>query len=137
MPSKVTPVVLLVEDDPDDAALSAEFLRSAGCRVITCNSGESALREIDRKTPCDAIVADLRMPGIGGHGLLEALQSRPCRFLTIVLSSSTYFKDVDRAYEAGASLYIVKPMDINDWRTALSAFTTLYFAPWIKRPTPY
>lgn len=134
--AKPNPVILLVEDDPDDAALSTEFLSGAGCRVILCASGESALREIERKTPCDAIVADLRMPGIGGHGLLEALKARHLRFLTVVLSSSSYYKDIDRAYESGASLYIEKPVNVDDWRKTLIALTNLYFSPWIKRPTP-
>ena len=135
--AKSRPVILLVEDNPDDAALSTDFLRRAGCRVIHCNSGESALREIDRKIPCDAIVADLRMPGIGGHGLLESLKARNLQFLTVVLSSSSYHKDIDRAYQSGASLYIEKPMDIEDWRNTLIALTNLYFSPWIKRPTAY
>lgn len=132
-----TPIILLVEDDPDDAELSTRFLQGAGCRVIRCDSGESALREIDRKTPCDAIVADLRMPGIGGHGLLEALKVRKLKFLTVILSTSSYRKDIDQAYESGASLYIEKPLDIDDWRTTLKTLTALYFSPWTHKPTRY
>jgi CheY-like chemotaxis protein len=137
MLTTVKPVVLLVEDDPDDAALSSDSLRAAGCRVILCNSGEAALREIDRKTPCDAIIADLRMPGMGGHELLKALKARKLQFLTVILSSSSYHRDIDRAYQSGANLYIEKPRDLDDWRKTLATLANLYFLPWIKKPTAY
>jgi len=135
--AKQQPIILLVEDNLDDAELSAGFLRAAGCRVIVCKSGEAALRKIDQKIPCDAILSDLRMPGIGGHGLLRALQSKGIKFLTVILSSSSYYKDIDLAYESGASLFVVKPDDIEDWRKVLYTLTALYFHPCIKRPTPY
>lgn len=135
--TKQPPIILLVEDDPDDAELSAEFLRSAGCRVILCKSGESALRKIEQKTPCDAILSDLRMPGMGGQGLLKALNAKQLKFLTVILSSSSYYKDIDLAYASGASLFLVKPNDVEDWRKVLFMLTALYFHPCTKHPTPY
>lgn len=54
--------VLLVEDQPEIAAVTAEILKDAGCEVVWAADGPAALAAA-RREPFGAVVADVRLPG--------------------------------------------------------------------------
>lgn len=69
--------VLLAEDDEDLRKVLTETLRAEGFTVVECPNG-LALAEIlvskrEAKAPVDLIVSDVRMPGVSGLSILEAL----------------------------------------------------------------
>lgn len=68
--------VLVVDDDPLILASVAAVLDAAGFRVWTTDSGEEAVRLVERVRP-DVVVTDLRMPGMDGLSLLDRLAQRP------------------------------------------------------------
>jgi CheY-like chemotaxis protein len=124
----MTPIggaILMVEDEAHDV----EFLRRAFTRVGIGNplravaNGEEAVRYLqgeaaygDRATfPLPRLlVTDLKMPQMGGLELLQWIQRHPAFRLmpAIVYTSSTSQADVDAAYAAGASGYMVKPVSL-------------------------
>ncbi len=66
--------ILVVDDEPDLAALMRDLLESAGYTVATAGSGAVALRLLDT-VPFDAIVSDLRMPDVDGAALWRAVSA--------------------------------------------------------------
>jgi CheY-like chemotaxis protein len=70
-PSKV----LVVDDDATTGMTVAVMLRSAGYEVTTAESGEAALRVMGTRE-FDLLITDLKMPGIGGMGLIHEVRTR-------------------------------------------------------------
>jgi len=72
------------------------------------------------------IILDLKLPNINGVELLKLLRQTPANKVTdwktipvVMLSSSDRQEDVNKCYQAGASSYLVKPMDFEDLRKLL------------------
>ncbi len=116
-------VILLVEDDPSDAALVARAIKKLGIknRILHVSDGETARRYLlgdapyaDRtQHPFPAVILlDVKLPGLNGFELLEWLREQPaplCRIVTVMLTSSEQQVDINRAYELGANSYHRKP----------------------------
>src|SRR4030095_1223123 len=62
--------VLLVEAEPDQAAILEAVLRHEGLDVVVAASGEQAL-DIHQRTPADVLVTDLNLPGLTGVDLMK------------------------------------------------------------------
>jgi CheY-like chemotaxis protein len=115
-------LVLVVEDDPNDAFLLKRAFTKNGIDmpVHVCQDGEDAmayLRGEGNYSNRDAfpfprvLITDLKMPKCSGFDLLRWLQSHPeCNLIPkIVLSSSVEEKDVKLAYQLGTNCYFRKP----------------------------
>ena len=114
--------ILLVEDEPDQALLVQDVLKEDGVFALlqVVQSGEEAIaylsgagRFADRATyPFPFLMLlDLKMPGIGGFGVLRWLQTRPDlkeEMQTVVLSSAQVSKEIGLAGELGVKWYWVK-----------------------------
>ncbi|WP_285670720.1 hybrid sensor histidine kinase/response regulator [Paralimibaculum aggregatum] len=69
---------LVVEDEPEVAAMIAELLTGLGVAPSLANSGEAALERLAGGARFDIVLSDLRMPGMGGRALFrEIARSRP------------------------------------------------------------
>jgi two-component system cell cycle response regulator DivK len=110
------PSLLCVEDDPDQLFLIELAARRSGRygRIEVALDGRDALRVLDQmESPPDIIVADLKMPGIDGVALLERLKEKPWtpNPLFVILTSSFFPGDRERAVEAGCRHYVQKPAE--------------------------
>jgi CheY-like chemotaxis protein len=116
--------ILLAEDDPNDAKLIRRALVKARCAnpVETVSDGELAIAYLSGATPYEdrqrfplpiLMLLDLKMPRKNGFDVLQWIRSQPKlkRLPIVVLTSSSVPQDVNRAYEAGANSYLVKPVD--------------------------
>lgn len=96
----------------DDASLRRSFrnlLTSAGLRVETFESAEVFLESGSRdKTGC--LVLDLRMPGMGGLGLLRHLAESGSRIPVIILTAHGDEDTRQRSLQAGAIAFLEKPV---------------------------
>ena len=65
----------------------------------------------------EVIFLDLNIPRIDGFELLKLLQQHPQQdqFSIIIHSSSSFQKDIETAYELGASLYLEKKIDVDEY----------------------
>lgn len=134
------PVVLLVEDDPDDAFLLEDACKRLGheemLRVV--RDGEEAIAYLlgqgdfaDRlRFPLPRIVLlDMKLPRMSGLEVLEWRRGQPAvrHIPVIVLTASQSDADMARAYELGANSFLVKPVD----STAQLAMVKALCAYWI------
>lgn len=105
-----TPRVLVVEDEPDIAALVAYQLTREGLRVETASSGTEALASIGREPP-DLVVLDRMLPGLSGDTVLEQLRGDPvtARLPVLLLTARREQEDRVSGLELGADDYLTKP----------------------------
>lgn len=121
------PLLLLVDDNPDDVMIALRAIRRAGLpvEVQTLGNGREALEALDlddngspRRAPLEpqVIFLDLRMPLVDGFEVLRRLRSAPqTRSIPVVMvSSSERPEDVRRSYALGANSYLVKRFDGRD-----------------------
>nr|WP_044250450.1 sigma 54-interacting transcriptional regulator [Chondromyces apiculatus] len=110
--------VLLVEDEPDQAAILEAVLRHEGLDVVVASSGEQAL-EVHQRTPADVLVTDLNLPGMTGVDLMRRLNTRdpgapepkvPPPAVVMVTGSGSVASAVE-ALKLGAADYLQKPLD--------------------------
>jgi DNA-binding NtrC family response regulator len=111
--------VLLVEDEPDQAAILEAVLRHEGLDVVVASSGEQAL-EIHQRTPADVLVTDLNLPGMTGVDLIRRLAPPltddvaepkvPAPAVVVVTGAGSVASAVD-ALKLGAADYLQKPLD--------------------------
>src|SRR5580658_9933726 len=79
------PRILVVDDQPDIAALMGELLSMRGYEVVTAADAQQAEAEVQRQAP-DLILSDVRMPGKSGYELCRDLKSAPAtRLIPFVL----------------------------------------------------
>jgi CheY-like chemotaxis protein len=101
--------VLVVEDDPDLAALEAELLEEHGHRVEVAANGREALAAVERTAP-DLILLDMKMPVMSGREFVDEYRRAQPSPAPIVVVTAADDAQV-RAAEVGASGWIAKPFD--------------------------
>jgi len=118
-----TKVILLVEDNPDDEALTLRAFakNNIGNRIVVVRDGAEALdwlfkrgRHAERGEPEPQIVLlDLKLPKVDGLEVLRQMRDDPRTKLmpVVILTSSKEESDVLRGYELRANSYIRKPVD--------------------------
>jgi CheY-like chemotaxis protein len=104
--------ILVVDDDPILLALAESQLRTAGFDVIMAANGRAALTRLARER-VDLVTIDLEMPGMHGLDLLRKLRSEPrtAHLPVVIITSHQDIASIDEAYEAGASSFLVKPVN--------------------------
>jgi two-component system, cell cycle response regulator DivK len=110
------PLVLVVEDDRDSRLLFLEWLKSAGFRVAAAHNGLQALERAIDLLP-DAVLTDLRLPGIDGYELTRRLKTDARTKSIPVLAVTGYppfTQDPLRAERAGCDGVLLKPCDPDD-----------------------
>jgi two-component system response regulator len=120
--------LVLVEDNPDDAALAIRALRKSKVAndVVLLDDGAKALEYLfgtgefegrDAKhTPC-LILLDLKLPRVDGLEVLKHIRSdeRTKLIPVVVLTSSAEERDLVESYNLGANSYIRKPVDFEQF----------------------
>ena len=118
-----TKVILLVEDNPDDEALTLRAFakNNIGNRIVVVRDGAEALewlfkrgQHAKRGEPEPQIVLlDLKLPKVDGLEVLRQMRDDPRTKLmpVVILTSSKEESDVLRGYELRANSYIRKPVD--------------------------
>ena len=124
--------ILLVEDNPDDLEMTLHALREAKVanRIQIARDGAEALDFIfcrgaftQRKVESGpkVILLDLKLPKVDGREVLASIKGdvRTRRIPVIVLTSSKEQIDVVDSYDLGVNSYIVKPVDFEQFVTAI------------------
>lgn len=106
------PLVLAIDDQPDNLALMEALLAPHGFRVLGCTSGPEGLAAALRDKP-HLVLLDLSMPGMDGFEVLSRLRADPRTQHLPVLVLTATLKDatmVERGLALGATEYLVKPI---------------------------
>jgi two-component system, LuxR family, response regulator FixJ len=110
MTADITPLVHLVDDDDAVREALARLLTSVGLRVTGWAEPQSFLAQFDRET-IGAIVLDMRMPGLGGLTVLEALRNGGADQPVVMLTGHGTVDMCRRAFKSGAAEFLEKPVD--------------------------
>jgi EAL domain-containing protein (putative c-di-GMP-specific phosphodiesterase class I)/CheY-like chemotaxis protein/GGDEF domain-containing protein len=111
-PDRGMPSALVADDDEINLILLREALEGAGFRVTTVGNGADALRE-GHTGQYDIALLDVAMPKLDGYAVCRALRAAPAtsHLPIIMITSRDDSLSVDRAYEAGATDFIAKPVN--------------------------
>ncbi len=131
--------ILLVEDNPDDAALTELALRGdIPARLQVARDGQEALdylfngaNDLPR-----LVLLDLRLPNIDGLEVLRRIRENQRTRLTpvVILTSSTAPDDVATGYRYGANSYVCKPLDFDQFSRLLRELGSYWLA--VNEPPP-
>jgi DNA-binding response OmpR family regulator len=112
--------VLIIEDEEDAAELFAEMMRLSGFRVIKTSKSQTAIAIMTRDKP-DLVLLDIMMPEISGLDILRQMRSEPdlSGIPVIVLSAKGMPADIKDGMEAGASIYLTKPVGFQELKDAV------------------
>ena len=112
--------VMIIEDEPDAAEMFAEMMRVNGFRVLKMFSSAPAIPMITQEKP-DVIILDIMMPDISGLEVLRYMRRDPdlLSIPVIVVSAKSMPSDIKTGIEAGASMYLTKPVGFLDLKQAV------------------
>jgi two-component system, response regulator len=125
-------VILLVEDNPDDIALTLRAFKKSNIqnKVISIEDGQEALDyflckgRFEGKDPQDlpsVVLLDINLPKVNGFEVLKAIRENKSTKLlpVVILTSSKEEQDITTGYSLGANSYIRKPVDSNNFFEAV------------------
>ena len=105
-----TPNILVVDDDKDILKLINMRLNAAGYNTVTANNGAEAMFAITLQRP-DLVISDLRMPGMDGMALLDAILQAHPSLPVIMLTAHGSIPDAVNATQRGVFSFLTKPFD--------------------------
>ena len=125
-------MILLVEDNPDDEALTLRAFNKnrIGNKIFIVHDGAEALdflfctgiyADRDPREMIRVVLLDLNLPKVGGLEVLRRIRAdkRTCTLPVVILTSSKEEKDLAEGYEYGANSYVRKPVDFNEFIEAI------------------
>jgi len=109
---KDKPVILVVDDQPQNIELLEAYLVPQGYEIVTATTGEEALRKLS-DNQIDLILLDVLMPGMDGFEVVRRIrQDTPHRLLPIILVTALReSEDRVKGIEAGCDDFVSKPFD--------------------------
>jgi len=133
------PPILLVEDESGDVLLIQRAFQKSGLpyRLKVVRDGDQAIQYLSGQGPYGnrqrfplpfLVLLDLRMPGIDGFEVLQWARAEPGfkRLLIVVFTSSDLQSDINRAYEAGANSYLIKPVEFEQMVHLIQRFAVYW-----------
>jgi CheY-like chemotaxis protein len=125
-------IILLVEDNPDDEALTLRAFKKNNIlnEVVVARDGAEALDFLfgtgkyagrDLSEMPTVILLDLKLPKVDGLGVLQRLRAdeRTRLLPVVILTSSKEEKDMVNGYKLGANSYVRKPVDFAQFMEAV------------------
>src|SRR5499427_8961628 len=105
------PLILIVDDLPQNVRLLEAVLSPHGFRVVTASSGQEALDVLSKEHP-DLVLLDILMPGIDGYEVCRRIREDPATaFLPVIMITASGDEEKIRAIESGADDFVGKPFD--------------------------
>jgi DNA-binding response OmpR family regulator len=113
--------IIIVEDQPAIADLLEEMLSIDGYQMIKIHSSTGALSVIRAEKP-DAVLLDIMMPDVSGLEVLRFMRREPGlqQIPVVIVSAKTLPADIRAGLEAGATVYLTKPVDVNKLRRTVA-----------------
>lgn len=123
----VTPLILVVEDEPDIRQLITLSLQFYGFKVVQAANGEEAIEKALEVTP-DLILMDVRMPKMDGFEACQELKRRDqTRDIPVVfLSAKGQDAEIKHGYAIGAVAYWPKPFSPENLPLQINDILTKY-----------
>jgi two-component system, response regulator len=131
--------MLLVEDNPDDEALTVQALRTrTTANVEVARDGQEALDYLanDANDLPRLVLLDLRLPNIDGLEVLRRIRAdeRTRRVPVVILTGYSAPSDVAAAYRNGANSYVRKPVDFDEFAELIHHIGVYWLV--VNEPSP-
>lgn len=127
-------VVVVEDEEADRIFITKAFERGAHDYDVTaCSSGVEALAHLEQcsadGTPPDLVLLDLSLPTMSGLDVLTEIRQRETfpALIVIVFTSSSYRREVDAAYTAGANAFVTKPARLADLDRLVQSIEDFWF----------
>ena len=140
-------IILLVEDSPDDEALTLRALKTHNIvnKIVVARDGVEALDYLfgvgahagrDMDVMPQVVLLDLKLPKLDGLEVLKRLRADPRTVLLpiIILTSSKEEQDLINGYKQGANSYVRKPVDFEQFTKAIQQLKLYWLV--INEPPP-
>lgn len=101
--------ILVVDDHSEICELIAEVLREDGHVVVSADSGAQARALLEGGERADVVLADVRMPGVGGAALVRWIRASEHRHVRVVLMSAS---PPPRDVQGEADAFLPKPFEL-------------------------
>src|SRR5579859_5966135 len=124
--------ILVIDDEPTIRELIADVLRESGYHVSTAANGADGLLSMHERLP-DAIVLDLMMPQLDGHGFVELKRLNPTFDAVPILLVTAAFGATDAADRLGTHACLTKPFELDVLVTMVDRLVGDH-APMIQAP---
>jgi two-component system response regulator len=134
-------MILLVEDNPDDEALTLRAFKKNNIsnEVVIVRDGEEALEYLfgvgryqDRDTEIQPqlVLLDLQLPKLDGPEVLRRLRAdeRTALLPVVILTTSREQQDITKCYASGANGYACKPMAFDEFSEAVKHISLYWLA---------
>ncbi len=105
--------IWVVDDDRSIRWVLEKALSKADMDVRTFEEADSVMRALERNQP-DAIISDVRMPGMDGLSMLDKVHAKHPDLPVIIITAHSDLDSAVSAYEGGAFEYLPKPFDIDE-----------------------
>lgn len=105
--------VWILDDDRSIRWVLEKSLSKSGLNTKTFENGDDLLHRLENELP-DAIISDIRMPGISGLDLLSTIQESHPSLPVIIMTAHSDLDSAVASYNRGAFEYLPKPFDIED-----------------------
>jgi two-component system nitrogen regulation response regulator GlnG len=105
--------VWVIDDDQSIRWILEKALQKEGIAVRTFESGANVLAALRQQQP-DAILTDIRMPGIDGLELLEGIGAQAPEVPVIIMTAHSDLESAVASYRGGAFEYLPKPFDMDE-----------------------
>jgi DNA-binding NarL/FixJ family response regulator len=131
--------ILIVDDHPlyREGMMSALRAHLEGVAVRGANSAEEGLRELERDPDVDAVLLDIRLPGMDGFAALAVYAARFPAVSRVVVSAQEDAQAVQRAFAAGASGFIPKSLPVGEVAAAIrTVLQGGVFMPSVRAASP-
>ena len=111
---------IVVENEQDAAEMSAEMMHVSGIRVLKAFGSSSAMSTINKEEPA-AVILDIMMPDFSGLEVLRYMRREPnlAAIPVVVVSTKSMPADIQSGLEAGASVFLTKPVGYSDLKNAV------------------
>ena len=141
--------ILLVEDNPDDEALTLRAFKKNNILnpIVVCRDGAEALDYLfatgkyadraDEPLP-QLVLLDLKLPKLDGTEVLRRIRAteRTRLLPVVVLTSSKEDRDVIDSYQLGANSYVRKPVDFTEFLAAVRSLGLFWLVLNVPPPSP-
>ena len=112
-----TPIVLYIEDHPDNMTLVRRILQSESYTLIEARTGLQGIL-IAESQAVDVILLDVNLPDIDGYEVARRLRASTKTILArtpiIAITANAMKGDAQKAYAVGCDLYLSKPINIHE-----------------------
>ena len=105
--------VWILDDDRSIRWVLEKSLGKTGLHTESFENGNDLLHRLEQELP-DAIISDIRMPGISGLDLLSTIQEQHPKLPVIIMTAHSDLDSAVSSYSRGAFEYLPKPFDIED-----------------------